>query len=101
MTIEDYQRLKSRYMQLKNDVDTVADDLRDLVNNLSCIKDGLDDKYLVDNSNTPLMSRIKSLYEESNDERNYLVTTIMSAIDSEIRECDREIARLQAEQSEA
>lgn len=101
MTIEDYQRLKSRYMQLKSDVDTVADDLRDLVNNLSCIKDGLDDKYLVDNSNTPLMSRIKSLHEESNDERNYLVTTIMSAIDSEIRECDREIARLQAEQSEA
>ena len=38
MTIEDYQRLKNRYINLKSEVYSIADDLSDFSSNISSAK---------------------------------------------------------------
>ena len=96
MTISDYQNDKLKYIRLKNNISTIISGLKGFNTNVSSLKTKIANNYTINDQNTPVYNRIVKLGINSNKIKEYLLKTIVPAIDVAIKKCDSEISKLKA-----
>ena len=94
-TKTNYQNDVTNYTNLKSYVSSIVNDLNSAISNLSGVDSNVKNKYLVDDENTPVESRISTLITNMSSTRDYLRDTIIPAIDSAITGTNKKIQKLE------
>ena len=87
MSIEDYENNKAKYLKLKTSLNNICNNLRDFKGNVDDIKVKIMNNYSIDNDNPPVLNRIIKLSNNSNEIKNYLIVTVIPAIDAALKDC--------------
>lgn len=85
----------NRYKQLKMNISDTINSLSKSSNNTEDLEYAIKDKYLVNDMDSPLVSRIDGLQDDIIKIHNYLKSTILPAIDIAIKELQVQIANAQ------
>ncbi len=89
-----YQNDITKYTHLKSYVNSIVNNLTRAISDLSSVDSNVKNKYLVDDNNTPVESRISTLISNMSSTRDYLRDTIIPAIDSAITGTNNKIQKL-------
>lgn len=92
-----YQNDVTKYTNLKNNVTNIVNELTTAISSCSSIDDSVKNKYIVDDENTPVESRISTLIVNMTTTRDYLRDTILPAIDNAIAGTNNKIASIKDE----
>lgn len=87
-----------RYKILKTKINSIISKLSLVINNTDDLSSEIRSKYQVNDSDTPIVTRIKTLNEEIEKTNSYLRSKVLPAIDVAITKLNKEIDRLTAEQ---
>ena len=87
-----------KYQQLKMSINDSLYDLKKAANSTDDFKASIKDKYLIDDSDSPLVSRSYELQKDIIQIHNHLRSVVLPAIDMAIRELEAEKAMLEAQQ---
>ena len=96
-TIEECYRDIRRFNTLSQAVSQASGKLSESVESIVSVKKELSDKYLVNDSTTPIYGKFSDLQDKVDKTSNYLNNNVPSAISDIISKLYRRIAQLEAE----
>lgn len=89
-----------RYRNLSSNLKTIISSLSSAAGNTYSLSNEIDNKYQVNDSFTPIVTKTNQLKNDIESTCNYLKITVIPAIDAEINELEREIDRIEQEERE-
>lgn len=96
LSISSYQYDIQRYRSLKAEVKLVISNLTSALDNIDTIKNGVKDKYQIDNNFTPIVSRTANLDDKMRKTLQFLEKEVVPSIDASIANLYKKIANLEA-----
>lgn len=101
MDLEDIERERIKYVKLRGNVVNIISNLKSFNSNVINVKNNISNNYTVNGEGTPVLTRVTKLANNSDQIKNHLSKVIIPAIDSAIKKCDSQIAKLKAAEAAA